>query len=181
MQQPALRCRAKLGLVPIMLILLALPAAAARADSSGAAASSAAACQAAALSRPSLLTGRYQTYNVPNDSHYEIRFALPPLVGCNGLGKRKVTIFQQKLEPYGVHQTLQWSANGLSTSITTNQAKRGAVVLRAAHLCSPADAYGNFDKKHHIGVRPAVKITWQPTGGTPTSAVVSGPAQPACK
>jgi len=163
-------------MVPIMLALLALPV------SGDAAGSSAAeACQAAALSRPSVLAGQYRTYNVPNDNHYEIRFALPPLAGCDGLGKRKVTIFQQKLEPYGVRQTLQWSANGLSTSITTNQAKRGAVVLRAAHLCSPADAYGDFDRKHHIDVRPAVKITWQPTGGAPTSAVFSGPARPACK
>jgi hypothetical protein len=146
-----------------------------------AAASSAEACQATALSHPSLLSGRYQTYNVPNDNHYEIRFALPPLAGCDSFGKRRVTIFQQKREPYGVHQTLQWSPNGLSTSIATNQAKRGAVVLRAAHLCSSADAYGDYDKKHHIKVRPAVKLTWRPNGGAPISAIFSGTTSPACR
>jgi hypothetical protein len=141
-------------------------------------------CEALALERPGKLTGSYQTYSVPNDNHYQIRFTLPSIKECDSLGKRKVTAFQQKQElGYGLHPKLEWTGNGLNTTLFTNQAKSVDVVLRAAHQCWPVPigAYGNSDKTGHIKARPAVKETWIPKGGSPVSAIFSGAARLACK
>jgi len=81
----------------------------------------AAECAAEAMEPPKGLTGQYETYNVPNDNLYQIRFALNSLVKCSGQGKLKVTASQQKQElGIGLHPKLVWTYNGLSESVTTN-------------------------------------------------------------
>jgi hypothetical protein len=153
-------------------------------ESSAAASSKAQQCEGLALERPGKLTGAYQTYSVPNDNLYQIRFTLPSIKECDSLGKRKVTAFQQKQElGYGLHPKLEWTGNGLDATLFTNQAKSANFVLRAAHQCWPVPigAYGNSDKTGHIKARPAVKETWIPKNGSPVSATFSGPARLACK
>ena len=141
-------------------------------------------CQTAALSAPRNLTGRYESYSIPNDTLYDVHISLPSIKKCDSTGHRKITVFQEKQElGYGLHPVLEWTANGESKSITTNKVTTASFVLRAAHQCwpRPIGGYGNLDKVNHAGARPAVKETWIPKKGSRVSITYNGKAAPACK